>query len=328
MLDLLFFECDDNRYAVAASDVEAVVWLPALSPLDGVAPWLIGHLNWHGRSVPVVDLGRLLGHSTRPRSLNDQLIILGVGQDQLAVLVSHVDQLTTLDEMQIVASNMSASKNLPFRAELREGDRLVMLLDVAALVRCIAAAALPDEALAVSVQPEAPPTVPAEEAQRFLARMRHLAEVQSEQVDTGRLSYALVQVGERRYAIPLIQVVEFARLQHYAPLPGVPSFIVGCMNLRGEIMSIVDLDRFLHGSQSTQGHEVVVLSAVGKRLAVRICGVERMIESNASAVQSIADTDEQHPLARQLLHLPDMLAAILDVESLLKGEMLDVFEQI
>jgi purine-binding chemotaxis protein CheW len=330
MLDLLFFVCDDIRYAVAADDVESIVWLPGLSPLDAAPNWCAGHLNWHGTPVPVVDFGRLLGHPKRHRTLNDQLIIIRAEGQPAAILVSRVDQLATLEETQIAATvQPSQPEAPPFRAEIRDGDQLVMLVDSSALLRRLAeiGSRHPDETT-IGL-----PTSPAEEplseevAQQFLERTHQLAASRLEEKTTLRINFALVDIGNRSYAIPLTQVAEFSHLQHYAPLPGLPDFIVGCMNLRGEIITIVDLDRFLKHHQPAKGDGVVVLEGDGKRLGVRINGIERMIAADQEAIQSIGGADGQQPLARQLLHLPDSVAAILDVEALLKGELLDVFEQ-
>ena len=331
MLDLLFFECDGIRYAVPASDVESIVWLPLLSPIDGAPAWCAGHLNWHGVPVPVIDLGRFLGHPPRPYVLTDRLIILNQQESVVAILVSNVDQMRSLNESQIAATLPPEQGGaLPFRAELRDDDQLVMLLDVAPLMRHVGS-------MGPECLPETSEPLPAdagshgwstEMLQQFRERAHRLAAARGETGAVRQLSYAQVRIGERRYAIPLAQVVEFAHLRHYAPLPGLPLHIVGCMNLRGEVVGIVDLERFLKSTSSAKGTEVVVLSGSGKHLAIRIGGVERMIDSDADAIRTIGETDEQHPLARQLLHLPDSVTAILDVDALLKGDLLDVFEQI
>lgn len=327
MQDLLFFECDANRYAVAADDVESIVWLPQLSPVDGVPRWLAGHLNWHGGAVPVIDLGALLGHASRPRHLSDQLIMLNDAQHQLAILVSRVDQLEALEEGLIVvrADDHAAGGQLPFRAEIREGDRLVMLLDVAALARRLEE--LPTVGLAEAL-PEVPADAQGDDAavRIFLERMHRLAEVRMADAAGVRTGYALVHVEERQYAIALSQVAEFAHLHQMTRLPGVPPYLAGCMNLRGEVLGVLDLSQLLGLPHAVKGQQVVVLTDSGKRLALRISGVERMIDVDSQSIQAIGDTDEQHPLAKQLLHLPDVLVAVLDVETLFKGGVLDVSE--
>jgi purine-binding chemotaxis protein CheW len=55
------------------------------------------------------------------------------------------------------------------------------------------------------------------------------------------LSFLLA--GER-YAIEARFVVETMPLREFTPLPGLPSFILGIVNVRGRILSVMDIKRF------------------------------------------------------------------------------------
>jgi purine-binding chemotaxis protein CheW len=46
------------------------------------------------------------------------------------------------------------------------------------------------------------------------------------------------------YAVEAAYVREAVRLTDYTPVPGVPDFLVGVINLRGEIVAVIDLRKF------------------------------------------------------------------------------------
>jgi len=48
-----------------------------------------------------------------------------------------------------------------------------------------------------------------------------------------------------KYAMPLGQVIEISRAPRLMPLPNVPDWLLGVTNLRGDIISVVDLHTFL-----------------------------------------------------------------------------------
>ena len=48
-----------------------------------------------------------------------------------------------------------------------------------------------------------------------------------------------------KYAMPLGQVIEISRAPRLMPLPNVPEWLLGVTNLRGDIISVVDLHAFL-----------------------------------------------------------------------------------
>jgi len=77
-------------------------------------------------------------------------------------------------------------------------------------------------------------------------RARQLAKTVSE--DSTRSTYRELlefKLAEERYAIEISAVREVIPLRDYTPLPGAPEFIFGLVNVRGEIIPVVNLKRLL-----------------------------------------------------------------------------------
>jgi purine-binding chemotaxis protein CheW len=51
-------------------------------------------------------------------------------------------------------------------------------------------------------------------------------------------------LAHERYALELSHIREVYPLRDLTPLPGVPDFVMGIVNVRGQILSIIDLGRF------------------------------------------------------------------------------------
>lgn len=92
------------------------------------------------------------------------------------------------------------------------------------------------------------------------------------------LTFAL---GRERYAIETRFVREVARLSEFTPVPSAPEFILGIVNLRGEVLAVVDLRKFL-GIDSggvTDLSRVVVLGTEEAELGIladSVDAVERL----------------------------------------------------
>ena len=50
-----------------------------------------------------------------------------------------------------------------------------------------------------------------------------------------------MRVGGELYALPVENVIEVAELGDVAPVPGAPPAVLGVCNLRGEVLTVVDL---------------------------------------------------------------------------------------
>jgi purine-binding chemotaxis protein CheW len=99
-----------------------------------------------------------------------------------------------------------------------------------------------------------------DERARALARVPpaapHAAEV---------LEVATFLLASEQYAIETQYVREVVRLTEYTPLPGSPPFLRGVMNLRGEILAIIDLRTFLGVPDKALGDLSRVLVLGGER---------------------------------------------------------------
>ena len=79
--------------------------------------------------------------------------------------------------------------------------------------------------------------------------LRERARILAREQEAGQLARARLEVVEfllayERYAIELAWVREVYPLKEITPLPGTPSFVLGIINVRGQIVSVVDLKRF------------------------------------------------------------------------------------
>ena len=77
--------------------------------------------------------------------------------------------------------------------------------------------------------------------------------------------HLIFNLDERRYAVPLTRVREVIGLTEITPLPKVPRYYLGLINLRGQIISVVDLRLKFGLSQATPNPKKtsIVISQVG-----------------------------------------------------------------
>lgn len=141
-------------------------------------------------------------------------------------------------------------------------------------------------ASALELSPERARAVMDERA-RLLARAQAVGPAPAEVLET--LTFAL---GHERYALESKHVREVVRLVDFTPVPGAPEFLLGVMNLRGEILAIADLRKFFGVPKQglTDLARVVVLGADRAELGVladeahelRVLSVAELLEPPGS----------------------------------------------
>lgn len=158
----------------------------------------------------------------------------------------------------------------------------------------------------------------------LLARARALAQPAASARDGTSLQVLVFRLAHERYAVDIDAVREVCPLKSLTPLPGVPDFVMGIVNLRGHVVSVLDLKRFfgLPETGLTDMNKIVLLADENMEfglLADAVTGV-LMVDSEALAQTSLPLNDARLPYlkgvtadhlilldARQLLNDPRMV---------------------
>jgi purine-binding chemotaxis protein CheW len=160
---------------------------------------------------------------------------------------------------------------------------------------------------------------------RAQALSRPLVEVETEK----NLSLVAYHMGGENYAVDVRHVREIRALENLTTVPCTPDFVAGVVNLRGRLLSVIDIRKFLsiaHGG-ITDLTRVVIISAnafeVGL-LAESVSGIRDVALSDIHPSGGFTKTASQ----KHILGVTDDLLTILDVASLLRDPRIVVKEEI
>ena len=91
-----------------------------------------------------------------------------------------------------------------------------------------------------------------------------------------------LDLGTARFAIETELVREVVSLDDLAPLPGAPDFVLGLLNVRGNIFAAIDLSSILEvGETRADWPQVIIVqtSSVEVAIAADACGMSRVTQS-------------------------------------------------
>jgi purine-binding chemotaxis protein CheW len=88
-------------------------------------------------------------------------------------------------------------------------------------------------------------------------------EIKSEQA----MRFLEFQLGEESYAVELLKVREVITPPELTPLPKAPNYVCGLMNLRGQVLTVLDLRKRLGIHElKNQTESAVIIFDLGERL--------------------------------------------------------------
>jgi len=81
------------------------------------------------------------------------------------------------------------------------------------------------------------------------------------QENSGEWAGVIFRIGDVRLACNVKQVHEFLPIPAFTPVPGTKPWILGLANVRGDLLTIVDLPSFLYGQRSAVSMRTRLLAA-------------------------------------------------------------------
>lgn len=172
---------------------------------------------------------------------------------------------------------------------------------------------------------------PPEQWQRVLQqRAIALAQVLPTPTDLSPpLDVLCFRLGEERYALATRHLAEVHAIRELSPLPCVPAFIAGLINLRGQVLSVVDLRALLQLPRPAEPppQHAIVLQGEDMLFAV--------LADRIDGIRQLAGTELRPPPALLRERGPDYLRGIsetgwqlLDDERLLNDPALRVDQEV
>jgi purine-binding chemotaxis protein CheW len=102
------------------------------------------------------------------------------------------------------------------------------------------------------------------------------------------LQYVTFRLDDETYGINVMQIQEVLRYTEIAPVPGAPDYVLGIINLRGNVVTVIDTrKRFgLMQSEISDQTRIVVLELEGQVVGVLVDSVAEVVYLKQSEVET------------------------------------------
>ena len=228
---LVVFRVGDAAFGIDASKVVRVLWLPELSPIEEAGPWVIGVFDLEGRVVPVVELRQRFGHIAESYDADAAIVIVNTSSGDIGILASGLMEIAGAKTL--TPSYEQVHEVLSGEAQIDDG--LVMVLDVDSILGDASVAHHEPGSDVLALMPSV------DDFPQLRERARAYAVPLDDSVPTEVRGLAVVRLGEERIGLTLGAVAEFADRGTLARVPCCPPHVLGCMNLRGELVAVMDI---------------------------------------------------------------------------------------
>ena len=132
-------------------------------------------------------------------------------------------------------------------------------------------------------------------------------------------------LGAEEYGISISKVKEIIVYNGVTRLPNSPDFVEGIINLRGRLISIIDLNkRFKIKGSSTSNKQAIIVEVYNKEIGILVDGVTEVLKLSEQSINSMPTitTNINTEYVQGIATVNDRLLIMLDIEKLFQPEEL------
>ncbi|MEZ2249521.1 chemotaxis protein CheW [Microcoleus sp.] len=370
----LIFEQNGFLYGVEACCVQEIFFLPELTPIAEAPQDIVGAIDLRGEILPVMDLNLRFGYVWQEYTVTDSAIVIEWQEWKVGIIVNQVREVkeisehTTTPQLSYGRDEGVASHHFVAGFARCEAD-IIMLLNLDRLIRY--SAEKTEESLPITVSdaggeetaPEAEienlpwylkakllsenakilskyqifcPQATPEERAIFKSRADNLRrQGEGDNSAAINISVAVFTLNGEYFGMDLDVVREFTDIRQLTPIPCTPDRIIGNMNLRGEILTILDIRNVLNISLNMPSATNYPSQAIVVQVADLVTGivVDEILDIVYLRVSEIATVPAAlHSANREYLRGTALyggkMMAILNLEKLLSKGGVIVDEEV
>ena len=138
------------------------------------------------------------------------------------------------------------------------------------------------------------------------------------------IQWVTFKLDDEVYGINVMQVQEVLRMTEIAPVPGAPDYVMGIINLRGNVVTVMDTrKRFgLMPTETDDQTRIIIVEAQGNVVGILIDSVAEVVylrESEIEAAPNVGN-DESSKYIQGVCSRDETLLILVDINKLLSED--------
>ncbi|WP_028117893.1 chemotaxis protein CheW [Ferrimonas senticii] len=138
------------------------------------------------------------------------------------------------------------------------------------------------------------------------------------------LQWVTFKLEQEIYGINVMQVREVLRYSDIAPVPGAPRYVLGIINLRGNVVTVIDTRaRFgLAPGEITDSSRIVIIEADEQVVGMLVDAVAEVVYLNSAEIDAAprVSNDDNARFIHGVCHRDEQLLILVDLEKLLSND--------
>ncbi len=303
-VQLVSFLLGNEEFAIEIEHVREIIRYPEIVKVPNLPEYIKGVISLRDILMPIVDMRIKLDTGNEEIDDSTRIVVVDVDNTRIGLVVDRVYEVTRIAKDTIFAPPQALSsesgEQLKGIARVDGGKRIIMLLDSQEIIS----------------QEE----------------LQDIGSLENAEAGTGEEEILLDEIDEEQmvvfglageqYGVRITQVQEINRLEKITRVPRAPRFVEGVINLRGDVIPVIDLrKRFeIEFKEYNEFTRVIVSEINNKKIGIIVDEVLEVLRIGRQLVEDAPDIlqDQQmHRFMDGIANLENRMIMMLNLENIL-----------
>jgi len=149
---------------------------------------------------------------------------------------------------------------------------------------------------------------------------------QVEEIEEELQRWVTFELDNESYGVSVAEVREVLRYSDIAPVPGAPDFVIGIINLRGNVVTVIDT-RLRFGLASTEVNDatrIIIIDIEDQEVGILVDSVAEVVDLDINAIEAAPNVgaEDTSRYIQGVTSMEGNLLILIDVNKLLTEEEL------
>lgn len=224
---IISFRLNEQEFGIEVKDIKEIIRYDYnISEIPNSPDFVEGMINLRGVLVPVIDLRKFFDMKIKEKDDSTRVIIV-INHDRLfGFTVDKVNEVLRVSDDLISSPPVFAEDNGYIYEVIKKQDRLILMLSANKIL---------------------------ENSGNYIDMMDNKNEQKKEELQSdvsNELQIVTFEVNEHLFGFEISAIKEINKISAVTPLPCTPEYIRGIVNLRGELVTIIDIKSIFYKKQS------------------------------------------------------------------------------
>lgn len=133
------------------------------------------------------------------------------------------------------------------------------------------------------------------------------------------MQVVIFRIGDEQFAVETSKVQSINDIMEITKIPNAPKYIKGLINLRGNIISLLDINLLLdieknNGSQNN----IIILEVDEEQVGMTVEEVDEVLEIDEDIIEKI-ETERKKSYIKGVLNFKDRIVTLIDINKLISN---------